>query len=80
MARMKIMSVRNEQGIKVKKCCASCQHKCIKTDGVRFCAAKMVQVETNYRCKEWQMSEGLMNAGLSGGVVRKLEFTKVVLH
>ena len=47
MAGMKIMSIRNEQGIKVRK---------------------------------WQMSEGLMNAGLSGGVVRKLEFTKVVLH
>ena len=80
MARMKIMSVRNEQGVKVRKCCASCQHKCIKTDGVRLCAAKMEQVESNDRCTEWQMSEGLMNAGLSGGVVRKLEFTKVVLH
>ena len=80
MAGMKIMSVRNEQGIKVRKCCASCQHKCIKTDGVRLCAAKMEQVKSNDRCKQWQMSEGLMNAGLSGGVVRKLEFTKVELH
>ena len=34
MAGMRKISVRNEQGIKVRKCCASCQHKCIKTDGV----------------------------------------------
>ena len=52
----------------------------MKTDGVRLCAEKMENVEANYRCKEWQMNEGLMNAGLSGGVVRKLEFTKVELH
>jgi len=64
MEKMRITSVRNAHGIKVKRCCASCQHKCIKNDGSRFCALKRMMVEQKFRCKQWEMSDGLKNAGI----------------
>ena len=70
MAGMRKISVRNEQGIKVRKCCASCQHKCIDNDGVRFCAVESKNVSQKYKCKKWQMSDGLKMAGKGGGLVR----------
>ena len=66
---IRITSVRNAHGVKVKRCCASCQHKCIKRDGTRFCALKMMVVEQKFKCKQWQMSDGMNNAGKGGGVV-----------
>ena len=42
---IKITSVRNAYGCKIKKCCASCQHKCINGDGTRVCAKMMLKVE-----------------------------------
>ena len=70
MNSMRIVSVRNSYDVKVKRCCASCQHKCIKNDGTRFCALKMMMVEQKFKCKQWQMSDGMKNAGKGGGVVR----------
>ncbi len=80
MARgIRIASVRNAHGVKVKRCCASCQHKCIDTDGIRFCAQMMVKVEQKFQCKQWQMSDGLKNAGKGGGVVRLKGTTEVII-
>ena len=77
---IRITSVRNAHGVKVKRCCASCQHKCIETDGTRFCAQMMIKVEQRFRCKQWQMSDGLKNAGKGGGVVRLKETTEIVIE
>ena len=74
---IRITSVRNAHGVKVKRCCASCQHKCIKRDGTRFCALKMMMVEQKFKCKQWQMSDGLKNAGKGGGVVRNIETKEI---
>ena len=60
---VRITSVRNAHGIKVKRCCASCQHKCIEKDGSRTCALMMIKVEQKLKCKQWQMSDGLKKAG-----------------
>ena len=76
---IRITSVRNAHGVKVKRCCASCQHKCIKRDGTRFCALKMMVVEQKYKCKQWQMSDGMKNAGKGGGVVRLMETKEIVI-
>ena len=67
---IRITSVRNAHGVKVKRCCASCQHKCIEKDGTRVCAQMMIKVEQRFKCKQWLMSDGLKNAGKGGGVVR----------
>ena len=60
---IRIKNVRNVYGVKVKRCCASCQHKCIGEDGTRVCALTMLIVEQKFKCRKWQMSEGLKNAG-----------------
>ena len=60
---IRITSVRNAHGVKVKRCCASCEHKCIEKDGTRVCAQMMIKVPQDFVCPKWQMSEGLRNAG-----------------
>lgn len=79
MNNMKITSVRNAYGVKVKRCCASCQHKCIEKDGTRVCAQMMIKVEQKFKCKQWQMSDGVKNAGRGGGVVRLIGTTEVII-
>ena len=76
---MRITSVRNAHGVKVKRCCASCQHKCIEKDGTRFCALMMLKVEQRFKCKQWQMSDGLKNAGLQNGGVVRLKGTQEIM-
>ena len=80
MEKIFIKSIRNAHGCKVKKFCGSCQYKCIESDGTRVCAAMMIKVEQRFRCKKWQMSDGLKNAGKSGGVVRLIETQEVIIH
>ncbi len=71
---IRITSVRNAHGCKIKKCCASCQHKCIESDGTRVCASMMLKVQQKFKCKKWQMSDGLKNAGKCDGKVKRKEY------
>ena len=80
MEKIRITSVRNAHGVKVKRCCASCQHKCVEADGTRVCALKMMVVEQKFKCKQWQMSDGMKNAGKGGGVVRLKGTTEIVIQ
>ncbi len=80
MEKIRITSVRNAHGVKVKRCCASCQHKCVEADGTRVCALKMMVVEQKFKCKQWQMSDGMKNAGKGGGVVRLIGTQEVIIH
>ena len=79
MEKMRLTSVRSAYDMKVKRCCASCQHKCIDKEGNRICALKMMMVEQKYKCKQWQMSKGMRNAGKGGGVVRDKDTKKIVI-
>ena len=74
-----IVSVRNAYGVNVKRCCASCQHKCIDKEGERVCALMMIKVEQMFECQQWQMSDGLKNAGMGGGVVRLKGTAEIIL-
>ena len=80
MEKIRITSVRNAHGVKVKRCCASCQHKCVEADGTRVCALKMMVVEQKFKCKQLQMSDGMKNAGKGGGVVRLIGTQEVIIH
>ena len=75
-----IVSVRNAYGVNVKRCCASCQHKCIDKEGERVCAQMMIKVEQMFECQQWQMSDGLKSAGMGGGVVRLKGTTEIVIR
>ena len=80
MEKIRITSVRNAHGCKIKKCCASCQHKCIEKDGTRICSQMMLKVQQKFKCKNWQMSDGMKNAGKGGGVVRLIGTQEVIIH
>ena len=69
----------NAYHIKVNKCCASCQHKYIEDDGTRSCTLMMLIVQQKFICKQWQMSDGLKNAGLQNGGVVRLKETKEIM-
>ena len=71
-------TVLNRYHIRVGKWCASCGHKEVDNDGNRICCRMQLKVSQKFLCREWQMSEGLMNAGMSGGVIKKL--TEVIIH
>jgi hypothetical protein len=72
-------TVRKADGVKVKRCCASCQHKWSEADGTRVCAQMMIKVERKFKCKQWQMRDGMKNAGKGGGVVRLKGTTEVII-
>ena len=79
MEKIRITSVRNAYGVKVKRCCASCQHKCIDKEGERVCAQMMIKVEQMFECQQWQMSDGLKSAGMGGGVVRLKGTAEIII-
>ena len=79
MKKTRTLYARNCMGIKVKKCCASCQHKCVNKDGSRLCALTMQRVNPYFKCPKWEMMEKLHNAGLGNGNVKSEEYLKYSL-
>ena len=57
--------VRNMQGIRVKKCCASCAHKDLtRAVSKRYCSISGNCVDPLNVCESWEMSEQMKIAGL----------------
>jgi hypothetical protein len=54
---------RNQHGIRVRACCASCLFKEVRTDGKRYCSCRHQLVESLNKCRYWQMSEQLEMVG-----------------
>ena len=71
-------TVLNMYRVCVRKWCGSCQCKEVLDDGTRICTGMQLKVPQDFVCPKWQMSDGLSNAGMSGGVVKKL--TTIVIH
>ena len=72
--------MRNEHGIEIKKCCASCKHKDLtRLLSARFCSLHQKKVKPREGCKQWEMSEQMQAAGLSGGKVKKKAYLKYVM-
>ena len=78
MTKKRTMYVRNRQGVKVKKCCASCQHKCVNLDGTRLCALVQLIVNPDFRCRNWEMMEKLQNAGKGDGKLKSRKYLEFV--
>ena len=77
MEKRRIMSQRNRHGIKVRKMCASCLYKTVDNEGVRICEEMQLKVKQQFVCKKWVMSDGLKNAGRSGGKLKVIRKTLV---
>ena len=70
---------RNPYGIRIKMCCASCQHKVLtRTLSARFCKEHTRKVQSSDLCLKWKMASQLKNVGSSQGDVRDKD-TKEVL-
>ena len=67
---------RNKNGIKVKRCCASCKYKEILGNGERICT---VGCESHETCRHWRMRDELRNAGNPFGTIKTKEYLHYVL-
>ena len=72
--------MKNQYQIEIKECCASCKHKVCLSNGTRVCQKMGLKVDRKYKCRKWEMSDGLKNAGKSGGVVKDKETKEVVIR
>ena len=73
--------MRNSHGIEVKECCASCRHKDLtRLISSRFCLQHQKKVKPRECCEQWEMSEQMQAAGLSGGKVKKKAYLKYVIE
>ena len=73
--------MRNSHGIEVKECCASCKFKDLtRLISSRFCLQHHKSVKPRECCEQWEMSEQMQAAGLSGGKVKKKTYLKYVLQ
>ncbi len=75
----RIYRVRNDRGVKVKKCCASCEYKDIDKDGNRVCRLMQILRNAKDKCPNWEMSQGLRNAGKPCGRVKSKQYLRYVL-
>ena len=75
----RINRVRNDRGVKVKKCCASCEYKDIDKDGNRVCRLMQILRNAKDKCPNWEMSQGLRNAGKPYGRVKSKQYLRYVL-
>ena len=71
--------VRNNCGIKIKKCCASCAKKDYNAQIKRICTLTHERVEATDLCEHWGMHDGLINMGRRKGVVRDIDTKKVII-
>ena len=76
----KVVCVRNERGIQVRKGCCSCRFREVKATGVRYCKITGEWVDRDDYCPHWEMCEELLKAGRATGVVRDIVTKEVILH
>ena len=65
---------RNENGINVKVCCASCKFREFEQEGDRICGRTQKYVVSSHRCKKWELHQQLRNAGQGIGKVKRWRY------
>ena len=79
MAESISLYVRNNCGIRIKRCCASCNLKEIQSTGKRICTLTQENVNALHVCEHWEIHEGLVNAGRRKGVVRDIDTKETII-
>lgn len=72
-------SVRNQHGIEIMKCCASCQLRVVE-DGIRICVIKQQSVLKTGCCECWRMGERMQMAGHRRGRIKCHDYHSFVLE
>ena len=66
---------RNQHGVQIRKCCASCQHKMYSDDDeLRCCALTNCEHLRCHLCEDWRLARGFKKAGNSGGMIKRVEY------
>ena len=78
--RSDVEQVPNKYGIKIKKCCASCAHKCLHDFGQRNCLLTNKRVRAGHICGDWEMSEQLKTLGCERGKVQRRAYQLTLLE
>ena len=76
----KFESVPNRYGHMVKKCCASCAHKCLNDFGQRNCLLTKKRVRASFVCGDWEMNEQLQTLGCEQGKVQRRAYQLTLLE
>ena len=71
-------STRNSHYINVRRMCTSCHRKTVDNEGARICELTQKMVEQKFKCRKWQMSDGMMNAGKGLGRIKRREYLMFV--
>ena len=77
---LNVERVPNRYGIMVKKCCASCAHKCLDDSAQRHCLLTKKRVKAGNVCGSWEMSEQLDMIGCEHGKVQRREYQLTLLE
>ena len=74
MGKKKFKFKRNENGINIKVCCASCKFREFSQEGERICGRTKKDVKASHHCKKWELHNQLRNAGLGIGKVKRWRY------
>ena len=74
MGKKKFKFKRNENGINIKVCCASCKFREFNQEGDRICGRIQKDVKASHHFKKWEHHEQLRNAGLGIGKVKSWKY------
>jgi len=73
-------TVRNQFGMKVKCCCASCAQRGFNPECKRICMLSHEKVSANGICKKWKLSSVMNRVGGSQGRVKKRVYFEFLLQ
>lgn len=68
--------VTNDNNIRFRQCCASCEHK---TQGLGYCKLKAHAVARCDFCQDWSLRRGFWEAGRLKGKVKRKTYLHYVL-
>lgn len=71
---MKKQFVRNEHGVAIRMCCASCKMRRLTSDDSRVCKLTGRIVTRTRLCKQWVLAPRLQSAGRSGGRIKSRQY------
>ena len=77
---LNVEQMPNKYGIKIKKCCASCAHKCLNDFGQRNCMLTNKRVRAGQVCENWEMNEQLEMLGCQRGKVQRRAYQLTLLE
>ncbi len=74
----RILRVRNKHGVKVKRCCLSCQYKTYDEKEGRYCSKMMIKLGKRFYCKLWEMADEIKKVGDNKGRVKTKAYLNYV--